>query len=84
MLWECVWKVVSNKSELDRVQAEIGSYLRAGSLPKNATNVMKEMKSTISAMVVMVPMATVGQIWPVSLSTGVMSGSILGRSEVRD
>lgn len=35
-----------------------GVHLRAGSLPKKATNVMKEMTSTMSAMVVTVSMVS--------------------------
>jgi hypothetical protein len=34
-------------------------YLSAGNLPKNATKVMKEMKSTISTIVPKVPMMSV-------------------------
>lgn len=43
------------------------SHLRAGSLPKKATNVMKEMKSTMSAIAVMVSIVSKGPRSPLPL-----------------
>lgn len=71
----------ATRAKLHTAQARIDSHLRAGSLPKNATNVINEINSTISAMVVMVPITAGGQMWPVSLSIGGILGDSGDRSE---
>lgn len=71
MLLGCVWPDISMRNHLKIMSLGAGmdlSHLRAGSLPKKATKVMKEMKSTMSAMVVTVPMAAAGWTSPISLS----------------
>lgn len=52
-------------------------YLSAGSLPKNATKVIKEMNSTISTIVVKVPMMSV-------VSKERSSGSLSTKNQVEE
>lgn len=52
---------ISRQGELDFNHMTSGSYLNAGSLPKKATNVKKEMTRIVIAMFLMSPILIKGE-----------------------